>query len=128
MAEPSIAAADYCYLATTGRRSGRPHTVELWFVLLERAAGRSVCLMHEREHPADWVRNLRHDPRVTLRLVSRDAELIEAAARLVAPDSAEDALTRERMVAKYQPRTRDNLDHWGRTAIVVAIDLPRLPS
>jgi nitroimidazol reductase NimA-like FMN-containing flavoprotein (pyridoxamine 5'-phosphate oxidase superfamily) len=23
--------AEYCYITTTGRRTGRPHTIEIWF-------------------------------------------------------------------------------------------------
>ena len=26
-----VAADDYCYLTTTGRRSGRPHRIEIWY-------------------------------------------------------------------------------------------------
>ena len=27
-------ADDYCYLTTTGRRSGRPHRIEIWYAAL----------------------------------------------------------------------------------------------
>ena len=27
---------DLCYLTTTGRNSGRPHTIEIWFALNEQ--------------------------------------------------------------------------------------------
>lgn len=30
----SLAALDSCYVTTKGRRSGSPHTVEIWFALL----------------------------------------------------------------------------------------------
>jgi hypothetical protein len=26
---------DYCYVTTTGRRTGSPHTIEIWFALHE---------------------------------------------------------------------------------------------
>lgn len=29
----SFADDDFCYLTTTGRRSGRSHTIEIWFAL-----------------------------------------------------------------------------------------------
>ena len=29
----ALAALDYCYLTTKGRRSGSPHTIEIWFAL-----------------------------------------------------------------------------------------------
>lgn len=39
--DPKLADEDYCYLTTTGRVSGKPHTVEIWF----GASGdtRSMC-------------------------------------------------------------------------------------
>jgi hypothetical protein len=31
--DPQLAAADYCYVTTTGRVTGNPHTIVIWFVL-----------------------------------------------------------------------------------------------
>ena len=30
-----VAQLDFCYLTTTGRLSGNPHRIEIWFVLAE---------------------------------------------------------------------------------------------
>ena len=30
---PALAAEDYCYLTTTGRVSGEPREIEIWFAL-----------------------------------------------------------------------------------------------
>ena len=35
MAAVEPADLDYCYVTTTGRRSGNPHTIEIWFALHE---------------------------------------------------------------------------------------------
>ena len=35
--DPAKADEDYCYLTTTGRISGRPREIEIWFAL-ERSA------------------------------------------------------------------------------------------
>ncbi len=31
--DPALAGEQYCYLTTTGRVTGRPHTIEIWFAL-----------------------------------------------------------------------------------------------
>jgi deazaflavin-dependent oxidoreductase (nitroreductase family) len=59
---------EFCYLTTTGRRTGRPHEIEIWFVLLDG----TVYLMAGGGDRADWVRNLRADPEVRLRMGAFD--------------------------------------------------------
>ena len=104
---------DFCYLTTTGRRSGVPHRIEIWFALHEGV----LYLLSGDGERSDWVRNLLADPRVTLEL---GGETTEAVARAITePD--EDALARRSLVEKYQPRDRDDLGEWGRTAMPVAI-------
>ncbi len=31
--DASLAGESYCYLTTTGRKSGEPRTIEIWFAL-----------------------------------------------------------------------------------------------
>lgn len=52
-AEP--AELDYCYVTTTGRRSGNPHTIEIWFA----QHGGRVYLLSGGGEASDWVKNLR---------------------------------------------------------------------
>lgn len=54
----------YLYLTTTGHRTGQPHEIEIWYV--ER--GGLYYLVSEHRDRAHWVRNLRREPRVTLRV------------------------------------------------------------
>jgi deazaflavin-dependent oxidoreductase (nitroreductase family) len=105
----------FCYLTTTGRRTGRPHTIEIWFV----AADGTVHLMAGGRESADWVRNLRVDPAVSLRIGDEE---YAATARVVEAGTAEDAEARRRMLAKYAS-SPDDLVGWGRSALVVAVDL-----
>ena len=107
---------DYCYVTTTGRVSGRPHTIEIWFALRE---GR-VYMLSGGGDASDWVRNIRANPTVGLRIGDRD---FIAQARVV-DDPAEDELARALLVEKYGPRTSDDLEEWRRTALPVAIELP----
>ena len=108
--------AAFCYLTTRGRRTGRPHTIEIWFVVI----GTSAYLMAGGRDRADWVRNLMVHPDVTLRV---GEESWPARGRVVAEGTGEDAEARHRMLAKYSTPGTDDLDSWGRSALVVAIDV-----
>src|SRR5262245_49260920 len=66
----------FLYLTTTGRRTGLPREIEIWFT--ERS-GR-FYLIAEHRHEANWVRNIAADSRVRVRLGDRR---FEARARLV---------------------------------------------
>ena len=118
---PSVTSMDrhrdeaFCYLTTTGRRTGRPHTIEIWFV----AGDGIVHLMAGGRHSADWVRNLVADPAVRLRV---GGDEFDARARVVEEGTPEDSDARRRMLAKYAT-SPDDLASWGRTALVVAVDL-----
>lgn len=113
--EADPASLDYCYLTTTGRRSGRPHTIEIWFAI----HGDRVYLLAGGGEGSDWVRNVRREPTVGLRIGRHD---FIARARVVR-DPDEDALARRLLLEKYAPRYGD-LEAWGRTALPVAVQLP----
>ncbi len=113
--DAGMADDDYCYLTTTGRVSGRPHTVEIWFAL----DGPTLYMLAGGGYSADWVQNAQRSPDVRVRL--RDAEF-SGRARIVERDE-EDALARRLLVDKYQPRYKGSLTDWGRTALPVAVDL-----
>jgi len=59
--------AKYLYLTTTGRRTGRPREIEIWFT--ERG-GRYYLVAEHRER-AQWVKNLMAEPRVAVRVGRR---------------------------------------------------------
>jgi len=48
-----IADEKYIYLTTRGRKTGNPHTVELWFAI----AGEKIYLSHEGAY-SDWMKNI----------------------------------------------------------------------
>ena len=71
---------EYLYLTTTGRVSGQPREIEIWFT---EDAGRYYVIAEHGER-AQWVRNLRAAPRVRVRVGARS---FAATARVVAePD------------------------------------------
>jgi deazaflavin-dependent oxidoreductase (nitroreductase family) len=107
--------AEYCYLTTTGRVSGRPHTIEIWFV------ARDGCAYLMAGDPrSDWVRNLRRNPEVRLRI-----DDVEVPARAVVVDDLADArqpVIRASMADKYDEREADgSLSSWARSALVVEV-------
>jgi deazaflavin-dependent oxidoreductase (nitroreductase family) len=113
----SLGDEPFCYLTTTGRVTGRLHTIEIWFALRER-----TLYMHSGNGPharADWVRNLVKAPAVTIRI--RDREFAGIARIVEDPD--EDALARRLLLEKYEPTYAGDLTDWGRTALPVAVDL-----
>jgi deazaflavin-dependent oxidoreductase (nitroreductase family) len=105
--------AQFCYLTTSGRVTGRPHTIEIWFSL----DGDTVYML-SGSHSSDWVKNLRRTPEVTVRIAG---EHFEGSARIV-EDEREDELARRRLVEKYEPGY-GSLSNWRRTALPVAVDL-----
>jgi deazaflavin-dependent oxidoreductase (nitroreductase family) len=108
---------DVCYLTTTGRTSGKPHEIEIWFGLRDG----TMYLLSGGRDLADWVKNIQRDPRVRVRINSQSATF---KARFVLKGSAEDATARELLDEKYMGwRDGKALSSWARGALPVAIDL-----
>ena len=113
----SFASEPFCYVTTTGRNSGRPHTIEIWFGIDERTL--YMLSGNGPQHRSDWVRNLSKTPSVTVRIRDREFPGI---ARIV-QDREEDVLARRLLLQKYEPTYSGDLTDWGRTALPVAVDL-----
>jgi deazaflavin-dependent oxidoreductase (nitroreductase family) len=107
---------EYCYLATTGRISGRPHEIEIWFGLKHS----TLYLLSGGMDQSDWVRNLLKNPSVTVRIANH---IFSATARIV-KESKEERMARYLLAEKYQEWDEGKrLSDWARTALPVAIDL-----
>jgi deazaflavin-dependent oxidoreductase (nitroreductase family) len=113
--DPSLASESYCYLTTTGRVSGEPREIEIWFGL----DGDTLYMLSGGRDRSDWVRNLIREPEVRVRLGERD---FEGRARIVS-DGDEDARARKLLLEKYSPGYGGDLSEWGETALPVAVDL-----
>jgi deazaflavin-dependent oxidoreductase (nitroreductase family) len=113
--------AQYCYLTTIGRKSGEPREIEIWYGLI----GRTVYMLSgsgqdDRGPKAHWARNIVANPAVTVRI---EGVTYPGTGRIVARDTKEDAAARALVVPKYQPASSGDLTNWGRTAVVVAVDI-----
>jgi deazaflavin-dependent oxidoreductase (nitroreductase family) len=113
-----LAAEDYCYLTTTGRVSGRPHEIEIWF----GAQNNTVYLLSGSDK-SDWVKNLLKNPAVTVQIAKHT---FTGTAQVV--NDKEEELGAGYLVAeKYQEwEEGKTLSQWAQTALPVAIDLNSL--
>src|SRR5215203_1251071 len=89
----TLAGQDYCYLRTTGRVTGRPHEIEIWFGVYDSR----LYLISGGGERSDWVKNLRRDSNVYVR-VGDDKR--EATARVLKDRGSHPA--RRVLAAKYQ--------------------------
>jgi deazaflavin-dependent oxidoreductase (nitroreductase family) len=107
---------NFAYLTTIGRRSGKRHTIEIWFALHDG----KLYVLSGGGDSADWVRNLRKTSAVRVRVGGRT---VAATAReITSPD--EDALARQLLDEKYMSwKPGKRLSSWARGALPVAIDL-----
>ena len=108
---PAVASEEHAYLTTTGRVTGNPHEIEIWF----STDGAAVHLLSGGGTRSDWVQNLQHDPAATVRIVEVTAPYT---ARFDLTDDERRGVA-ERHAAKYSPEAADR---WFRDALVVALD------
>jgi deazaflavin-dependent oxidoreductase (nitroreductase family) len=106
---------DYCYLTTTGRRTGLLRTIEIWFAVNDQ----TLYLLAGSGETAGWVKNLKRVPEVDVRLKRTH---FTGRARIV-KEAKEDALARQLVFAKYQPRYSGDLSSWRDTALPVAVTI-----
>lgn len=115
----SLADAECCYLTTKGRRTARPHEIEIWFAV----DGECLYLISGNGPTADWYRNLVADRTVTVRI---DDDVRHARARVVT-DPAERRRVGELMGAKYvwggDPSIGLTYEAWCFDVPAVAVEL-----
>jgi deazaflavin-dependent oxidoreductase (nitroreductase family) len=106
---------NYCYFTTTGRVTDNPHEIEIWFGLND-----TTLYLMSGDGKSDWVKNLRKNPAVTVRIAK---QTFDAIARIV-EDETEQMLARNLLADKYNERKANGvLSKWARTALVVGIDV-----
>jgi deazaflavin-dependent oxidoreductase (nitroreductase family) len=117
----TLAMEPFCYLTTTGRGSGRPHVIEIWFAL----HGATVYLLSGGGERSDWVKNLQQEPAARVRIGTRR---FTGRARVVVGAAEEDELARRLVTEKYQPGYAGDLSGWREASLPVAVDLERPPT
>jgi deazaflavin-dependent oxidoreductase (nitroreductase family) len=112
-----LSTEQYCYLTTTGRVSGKPHTIEIWFAGSPEEY--TIYMLAGGGHRADWVKNIEKDPDVSVRAGKLT---LKGIGRVVTGE--EEALkARKLVVAKYYGREYNPSGGWEATSLPIAIDL-----
>jgi deazaflavin-dependent oxidoreductase (nitroreductase family) len=109
------AETDFCYVTTTGRRTGKRHRIEIWFAAPPDRD--TIYMLAGGRDRADWVRNLRATPACVVHIGERT---YAGHARFVA-GTDEDEVARTLVHDKYAQG--DDLARWRNEALPVAIDL-----
>ena len=110
---------DFCYLTTNGRRTRKPHRIEIWYA----ADGDTLYLLSGGGRSSDWVQNLDADPSV---LVEVGGAYRSGRGRVIETDE-EGEHARSLVFAKYAPRYEGDLVSWRQRALPIAIDLVAAP-
>lgn len=111
------AAENFCYLTTVGRRTGRPHEIEIWFAVMDGA----LYMMAGGRDRSDWVRNVMKTPAVQVKIGD---ETREGTARVIdaAREPELDGRVRRLVAGKYGEVEQDGeLSGWGKTALPVEV-------
>jgi deazaflavin-dependent oxidoreductase (nitroreductase family) len=112
----ALAEESFCYLTTTGRVTGEPHEIEIWFSLVPET--QNLYMLSGGGDRSDWVKNVRRDPEVTVRIAGEHLSGRGRGAR----DAEEDELARRLLVEKYES-SPGSLANWRRNALPVVVDL-----
>lgn len=117
IAKPAdLASEEFCYLTTTGRVSGLPREIEIWFGVI----GTTIYMLSGARDRSNWVRNILRTDEVNVRI---SGETFNGHGRVVDAASKEDATARRLLVDKYQSGYAGDLSEWGRTSLPIAIDI-----
>ena len=109
----SVRNEQFIYLSTTGRSTGKVHTVELWFALGPGGA----YLSHEGSS-TDWMKNIRKQPRVSARIAGL---AFEADARVVGNGPSREEGKKVLYEKYYGPATGDVIDDWFSLSQVIQL-------
>jgi deazaflavin-dependent oxidoreductase (nitroreductase family) len=115
---PALAQRPICHLETTGRVSGLPRVIEIWFAA-DPDRPRIYLLAGGRDR-AHWVRNIRSEPRVRLQI---DGQAFAGTASEI-EGGPDDGLARRLLLEKYEDQDEPgSLGPWARSSLPIAIDL-----
>ena len=115
--DPRLSALEMCELVTTGRRSGEPRRIEIWFAADPDRP--TIYFLSGGRDRAHWVRNLRANPAALVRIGERS---LQGLAREVEGDPDEDR-ARRLVAGKYGYwRPGEPFRGWARDSLPVAID------
>jgi deazaflavin-dependent oxidoreductase (nitroreductase family) len=101
------------HVTTAGRKSGKAHTVELWFAVADGA----VYLSHEGER-TDWMKNIDAHPRVGVKIRKLT---FEADAKVVKTGPSREEGKKALYVKYYGPASKEVIDDWFSLSQVIRV-------
>jgi hypothetical protein len=104
----------FCYMTTTGRTSGRRHTIEIWFA----AIGSTIYVISGGGPHSDRVKNL---SATTPHRSASNTDHHDVARLPLAPSEERDRVVRH-LHAKYESQVSRSVHDWLRDAYIVALD------
>jgi deazaflavin-dependent oxidoreductase (nitroreductase family) len=109
-----VADEKYIYLTTRGRKTGNPHTVELWFAM----AGKKIYLSHEGAY-TDWMKNILKDSRVEFRMGEIQ---FKGNARIAESGEVFESGKRALYLKYYGKADKDTIDDWFSESTIIEIE------
>ena len=104
----------YIHFTTRGRRTGKPHMVELWFAL----GGGKVFLSHEGKQ-TDWIKNLEKDASISAEIGGFN---FKGKAKVAVEGSSSRELGKKALYEKYYSKaSQDVIDDWFSLSTVVEV-------
>ena len=110
----------HIYLVTIGRKTHKPHRVELWFAI----ADSKIYLSHEGRY-TDWMRNIQKNDRVEFTIGDTSGT---GRARIVPSGETFDVGKHALYHKYYGPASRAIIDDWFSESTVIEISVTKLAS
>ena len=106
----------FIHLTTKGRKTGRPHSVELWFA----ASDGKVFLSHEGKE-TDWMKNIKENGEVSFEI---GGENFTGKSHYIDEDPDEARRCKVALYEKYYGKsTKEIIDDWFSLSTLVAIEI-----
>jgi deazaflavin-dependent oxidoreductase (nitroreductase family) len=112
-----VADAKLVHLTTKGRKTGKPHTVEVWFA----NSGNIVYMSHEGDY-TDWMKNIQEDGTVNL---ETNGIRFEGKARIVSEGESFQRGKHALYLKYYGKADSDVIDDWFSESTIVEISLDK---
>ena len=103
----------FAYLTTIGRRTGKAHTVELWFAF----ANGKIFLSHEGRY-TDWMKNITHGSPVRVRIGKLS---LEADGTILKEGESRELGKRSLYEKYYGPAPKATVDDWFELSTVIEL-------
>ena len=111
----SVASERFIHLTTTGRKTGKPRMVELWFAF----SGGKVYLSHEGEE-TDWMKNIKKNEHVAFEIACKS---FTGKARYLRDSEDKAWIARVALYEKYYGKaSKEVIEDWFSLSRLLLID------